>query len=86
MQASRERRSVLRWAKAETDSESSRKATRSEGDNLRRVRLARSCNTHTQTHTHTHTHIYIYREREREREREPAVRQWRLVLVVLVGV
>ena len=34
---------LLSWAKAERYSEESRKATRSEGDDLGRLRLARSC-------------------------------------------
>jgi len=38
-----ERRLLLSWAKAGKDSKESRKATRSEGDDLEEVLLARSC-------------------------------------------
>jgi len=34
---------VVEWAKAENDSESSRKATESEGDNLEERRVQREC-------------------------------------------
>jgi hypothetical protein len=64
----RERRLLLRWrwAKAEKDIVSSRKASRSEGDDLEECDLRAhapwiyilywNTNAHTSTHTHTHTH------------------------------